>query len=103
MARPFDENIVIVETESGDRLRCRHCDELLCDRGDPYKQALAHAVKPVTAANQLLVDPGNYVDDEMRYHEYYCPGCGAMLETEILLADRDPVADKELRSGAVED
>jgi N-methylhydantoinase B len=96
MSRPFDENLVIVDDESGGLLACRSCDERICKTDDQYKYHLLQAVKPLTEANQLLVDPDNYIDDEMEYREYYCPGCGLMMENEVIMADRDPISDKEV-------
>ena len=103
MAQPFDENLEIVETDTGQTVQCKKCGEGICDLEDPYKESLVQAIRPVTDANQLLVDPSNYIDDEMEYREYYCPGCGLMIETEIVLADREPVADKELRPDSADE
>jgi len=97
MARPFDENLVIVEDEGGDYLECHSCGERLCSIGELYKEHLFQAVRPLKDANQLLVDPSQYIDDEMEYREYYCPGCGLMVENEVILAESDPVSDKEIR------
>jgi acetone carboxylase gamma subunit len=96
MSRPFDENILIVDDKDGSHLACRSCDERICTPDDHYKDHLLQAVKPLTEANQLLVDPDNYINDEMEYREYYCPGCGLMMENEVIMADRDPVVDKEV-------
>ena len=100
MARPFDESLDIVDTPGGDRLECRTCGERVCDADEAYKHHLLQSVKPLTEANQLLVDPDHYIDEEMEYREYYCPGCGRMIENEIVLAEQDPVPDKEVSAGS---
>lgn len=98
MARAFDESLVIVDGDRGQDLECDSCGERICSTNDLYKEHLLQAVRPLEDANQLLVDPSQYIDEEMEYREYYCPGCGLMIENEIMLAESDPVSDKEITS-----
>jgi hypothetical protein len=53
-------------------------------------------VQPLTEADLWLVDPSNYIDEETDYREYHCPGDGLTMEKELLLADGDQLADKEV-------
>lgn len=96
MSRPFDEHIVVIDEDGQRHLACGSCDERLCAPDEHYKEHLLQAVKPLEEANQLLVDPSHYIDEEMEYREYYCPGCGLMMENEVIMANREPIADKEL-------
>ncbi|MFC6768283.1 acetone carboxylase subunit gamma [Natrinema soli] len=32
----------------------------------------------------------------MGFRKYYCPGCGTLLENEVILADLEPIHDREL-------
>lgn len=96
MSQDFDENLLIVDGESGPELECKSCGEQICGTDELYKEHLLQAVRPLEDANQLLVDPSQYIDDEMEYREYYCPGCGLMIENEVILAESEPVSDKEV-------
>jgi len=95
MSRAFDESLDIVDGSTGEDLACRSCGEEICSTDDLYKEHLLQAVRPLQDANQLLVDPAHYIDEEMEYREYYCPGCGLMVENEVILASSEPVSDKE--------
>lgn len=48
-------------------------------------------------AGPLMNDPSEYVDDEVEFREYYCPGCARRLETEVILAELEPIHDRELK------
>ena len=41
-------------------------------------------------------DPATYVDDDLEFRRFYCPGCGTQLATELIEADRAPVHEVEL-------
>ena len=42
-------------------------------------------------------DPKTYIDEEVVFREYACPGCATLIETEIILKSLPPVFDKQLR------
>jgi N-methylhydantoinase B len=81
------------------RVVCRSCDEAICDAEENYKLSSLCERKPLTEAGPLVNDPTQYVDDEMEFRQFYCPGCGTLLENEVIEADHDPVHDKELFVG----
>lgn len=75
---------------------CRRCGEEICDADGNYKLHALCERKPVTEAGPLVNDPEEYVDEEMEFRQYYCPGCGTLLENEVVLAELEPVHDKQL-------
>lgn len=76
---------------------CRHCEERICGAAENYKEHVLCERMPMEEGGPLMNDPAEYVDDEMEFRKYYCPGCGTLLENEVILADLDPVHDRELR------
>jgi N-methylhydantoinase B len=96
MTRKFDENIRIITDGDTEYLECSHCNQRLCSLEEPYKQNLIADSQPVEDANPLLINPDHYIDQPMEYREYYCPGCGRTLESELVKAEREPIDDKNL-------
>ena len=76
---------------------CRNCGDDICDADENYKLHALVDRKELTEAGPLVNDPAEYVDDELEFRQYYCPGCGTLLENEVILADLDPVHDKQLQ------
>ena len=76
---------------------CRNCDETICGADENYKLHAPCDRKPLTEAGPLVNDPSEYVDEEVEFRQFYCPGCGRLLENEVILAELEPVHDKELR------
>jgi N-methylhydantoinase B len=76
---------------------CRNCEETICDADENYKLHALCDRKPLTEAGPLVNDPSEYVDEEVEFRQFYCPGCGTLLENEVVLAELEPVHDKELR------
>lgn len=75
---------------------CRNCETVLCDADENYKLHVPVERKPLAEAGPKVNDPAEYVDDEMEFRQYYCPGCATLLENEVILADLEPIHDKEL-------
>ncbi len=75
---------------------CRGCGEEICDADENYKLHALCDRKPLQEAGPLVNDPSDYVDDEVEFRQFYCPGCGTLLENELIRADIEPVHDKQL-------
>lgn len=66
---------------------CHHCDEELISARQNFKEGcLVYARDPREIYRPLV--PGEYSfspnPDWVRIVEFYCPGCGVMIENEIL-------------------
>lgn len=81
------------------RVVCRNCEEDICAADENYKLHALCDRKPLTEAGPLLNDPSQYVDDDIEFRQFYCPGCGTLLENEVIEADHEPVHDKQLFEG----
>ncbi len=81
----------------GDRIVCRMCGHGVGGLDAPYKTGLTRRDRPVTAAGPLIDEPSHFIDAELQFREFSCPGCGTLVETEVARAG-DPVLNEiELR------
>ena len=80
-----------------ERIVCRNCDEQICDGDENYKRHSLARTMPLEQAGPHINNPSEYVDDELEFRQFYCPGCGTLLENETILSDLDPIHDKQLR------
>ena len=93
------ENLSIeLDTESW---VCRRCDRSLGSARESYKRGtLVHARDP-REIHKPILDPNRYEftfgpdPAWCRILEYYCPGCGQMIEVEYLPPGHPPLHDIE--------
>ncbi|MFH1028277.1 MAG: acetone carboxylase subunit gamma [Pseudomonadota bacterium] len=99
MNRPaITENLAIdLDTE---RWHCRRCDyELISARRNYKEGCLVYARDPATlypprvAGERYTFTPDASVSN---FVEFYCPGCGLLIETETLPPGHPPTHDIEL-------
>jgi N-methylhydantoinase B len=69
---------------------CTKCDSDLGPASDNYKDHCLREDNPIEASSPLVGDPHRYIDDEPVFRQFFCPGCGALIENEIAVAT-DPV------------
>jgi acetone carboxylase, gamma subunit len=85
----------------GERWCCRRCAHDVGPAREPYKQGLlVHARHPAEIHKPIL-DPQRYVftfapdGAWISIVEFYCPGCGVMMEVEYLPIGHPPQNDME--------
>jgi N-methylhydantoinase B len=71
-------NLSIVQSDDGAIFRCR-CGELLARAEENYKEYLAWAEMPCSAAGPYTTAAPEYV-----LREFYCPACYALLEVDVV-------------------
>jgi N-methylhydantoinase B len=84
-----------LEIEDG-RVVCCSCGEDICAAEENYKLHSLCERKSLTEAGPLVNDPAEYVNDEMEFRQFYCPGCATLFENEVIKADAEPVHDKQI-------
>ncbi|NKF21850.1 acetone carboxylase subunit gamma [Solimonas marina] len=78
---------------------CRHCETALIGARENYKRGLLVYDRDPREIHKPLLDPRKYErtysphPQWCRILEYYCPQCGAMIETEYLPPGHPPVRD----------
>lgn len=78
---------------------CNRCSRELISARENYKKGcLVCERDPREVYNPLVEEPFNFAPDPawVRIVEFYCPGCGVMLETEILPPGHPITYDIEL-------
>lgn len=90
-----------IELDS-ERWHCRRCDQDLGDARDNYKRGLVVYDRNPREIHRPLIDEDKYdstFSPDPAYTallEYYCPGCGTMVETEYTVPGHPPTRDIDL-------
>lgn len=81
---------------------CDRCDEKLGNARENYKHfLLVHARNP-REVHQPLLDPEKYAfcfspDPKVcSIYEFYCPGCGVMMDVEYTIPGHKPLHDMQI-------
>jgi hypothetical protein len=61
-----------------------------------YKESCVRRDADIGAANPNIGDYRRYIDDRPVFRQFFCPGCGALIENEIARADDEVLRDIEL-------
>ncbi len=69
---------------------CAKCSGPLGAGHTNYKEACIRDDLPVSAANPLIGEPGQFIDDAVAFRVFYCPTCGTQIDNEIAVT-RDPL------------
>jgi N-methylhydantoinase B len=84
------ENLLI-RIESGTPHHCcSKCDADLGPTSDNYKEYCIREDNAITHAVPLSGDPHRYIDAKPVFRQFFCLGCGALIENEVAL-DTDAV------------
>lgn len=75
---------------------CLACSTDLGPISQNYKEACATLTAPITASNPHVGDYRRFIDDEPVFRQFFCPGCGRLIENEVAIAGDPPLRDIEL-------
>jgi acetone carboxylase gamma subunit len=81
MSRPISAQLEIRETDAGERIACRACGHALAPAGEPWKRHAALSEIPMHGAGGTAYTG----DREALLRRFACPGCGALLDSEMAL------------------
>jgi acetone carboxylase gamma subunit len=105
MKVPMTEYLEIdLDTE---RWRCRTCAYELAPADRNYKEGTLVYDRDPSEIHRPLIDPARYEftfapDPKWcRLLEFYCPGCGGMIETEYLPPGHPPTFDMQIDVAAL--
>ena len=75
----------VVRTAAGASLSCAHCSQELQGTAADYVSHLPRREGPVTEAGpQVFPDAHVFIDVEVVFRQYYCPGCFTAFHTEVV-------------------
>jgi len=82
----MDIDLNLTLTGSG-TINCRHCSTLVGDSAtDPMAHALSNERASTAAGPGVHADPAQFTDRPILLRQRFCPGCLALLATEIVPA-----------------
>jgi acetone carboxylase gamma subunit len=76
------------------------CSKCAADLGPVrgnYKDACVRADREITASNPHVGDWRRYIDERPVFRQFFCPGCGALIENEIAREGDEVLRDIELQ------
>jgi len=82
---------------SADRIACHRCGTHLCRFGESPKEGMAVLERPVESLTPGAPPPARFVDDEVVWRDFLCPGCGVRLATEVAYPGAPAFRELELR------
>jgi N-methylhydantoinase B len=91
------DNIDLRREKDGLHLACAKCAAELGPLSDNYKDHCVQRESDVSTANPNIGDYRRYIDDRPVFRQFFCPGCGALIENEIARADDPVLRDIELQ------
>ena len=95
------EALVVRQSRDGPHFSCARCAADLGPLSGNYKEAAIREDAPITRASPLLGDAKRYVDAEPQFRQFFCPGCGGLIENEIALAEEPLLRDIELQPASL--
>ena len=81
------------EDSSGRYWSCHKCEAQLGALDDNYKHQCVRESNPFKLANPLIGDPDLYIDDDVEFRQFYCRGCGTLIDNEVAVTRDDVLAD----------
>jgi N-methylhydantoinase B len=75
---------------------CAHCGEQVGSIAGHTKELMVMHQHDVADIGVHFGDPGVYVDDEIVWREFFCPGCATRLATEICRPDDEVLVEMRL-------
>jgi acetone carboxylase gamma subunit len=79
--------------DGGSVFACIACGTVLGPARESYKQHALCRERPVTDLGPLYGGSIGFIDDEFVFRELLCPGCGALLDSELNRAG-EPLSDE---------
>jgi N-methylhydantoinase B len=90
------DNLEVRRESNGLRCACSKCATDLGAVRENYKEHCVRREADISAANPNIGDYKRYIDDRPVFRQFFCPGCGALIENEIARADDGVLRDIEL-------
>lgn len=77
------EGLVISKSGNGDFYVCKKCRTVIQNTDENYKTGCIKRTTDVQEVGLSPIDPKLFIDDEIEYREYFCPGCGLLLQGDF--------------------
>jgi N-methylhydantoinase B len=92
----ISDNLELRKVNGGLHTSCAKCAADLGPVRDNYKSACVRADEEIAASNPNVGDWRRYIDERPVFRQFFCPGCGALIENEIAREGDEVLRDIEL-------
>ena len=92
----ISDNLEVRKANGSLHTCCAKCAADLGPVRDNYKDACVRADREITASNPNVGDWRRYIDERPVFRQFFCPGCGALIENEIAREGDEVLRDIEL-------
>jgi len=80
--------------DTGDEVYCcAKCQTEVGPLGSNYKEHCIRVDEPVSKSNLLIGEPSRFIDDTPEFRQFFCPGCGTLIENEIAMCGEPVLMD----------
>jgi N-methylhydantoinase B len=90
------DNLDLYLEKGGLRLGCSKCAADLGAVHGNYKDECVRRESDISTANPNIGDYRRYIDARPVFRQFFCPGCGALIENEVARASDPVLRDIEL-------
>ena len=90
------EYLVASRDDAGSFWMCARCGTDLGALHDNYKLGCNREDRHISESNPLIGEPREFIDDDVEFRQFSCPGCGALIENEVALASDGILEDISL-------
>jgi N-methylhydantoinase B len=95
----ISDNLEVRKVNGSLHTACSKCAADLGPVRENYKEHAVRVDREIAAANPNVGDWKRYIDERPVFRQFYCPGCGALLENEIAREGDPLLCDIELHLG----
>jgi len=95
LSHPTD-NLVLRREKSGVHTCCAKCDTDLGLTRENYKDHCILDEQEIASANPNIGDYKRYIDERPVWRQFFCPGCGALIENEVAREGEPLLKDIEI-------
>ena len=90
------DNLALKRSRGKVHMCCAKCDADLGPVRGNYKDRCLMEEQEVNAANPHIGDYKRYIDEKPVWRQFFCPGCGTLIENEVAKAGDPVLADIEV-------
>jgi N-methylhydantoinase B len=94
-ARTVHEYVVACDLSGQRVLVCAQCGHVLSDYRGNYKQGLLVDIGSATLI-PTVADPSVFLDEQIEFRRFCCPGCQTLMAIEIARADEPVLSEMQL-------
>ena len=80
----------VMRDDAGSFWACARCSADLGAVTANYKSACLCEDNEVSSSNPLIGDPSRFIDDPVVFRQFYCSGCGTLVDNEVAVST-DPI------------